>query len=625
MTRLVAVVTVAVVVFASGFSTTVGARGSVATAEQRPAPAGQLHGAVNDDQGRPVTGAVVSVVGVISAFAISDGEGRFLFTSLPPGTYLLRAHQQGFLPVRAVLVQVDPAARVIRGLRLSRMSAPRILTAGAGGAPVSAAPPPAAPTDSAPGAAEAPNGELAWRLRHLRRGVLEDAGVAAMPAREGAAPRESERSWLNGGSAPTGAAAAFADLPFSGQLNLLTGTTFDRPQQMQARDSTAPHGVASASLLAPSPVGQWHLRGALTQGDLSSWTLAGAFVRETPASHAYEAGAAYTTQRYDGGNATALAAMPDGSRNAGTMHAYDHWKVHPRVSIDYGARYAWYAYMEGPGLLSPAAGVTVDAFGISVRGAASSRATAPGAVEFETPSGSDIWLPPERTFASLNRDGSFRRERTTHTEVSAQRTLPGGLALAARAFRQRVNDQLAAVFGLSLTQASASDVGHYYQASTGGVTTNGWGVGVSRSMTGRVRGSVEYTESRATWDAASADITALAALAPMAVRAERERLRDVATTVEADVPQTATRVFVFYRVNAARTTDADGAALPLARRFDVQVRQALPFLSFTNADWAMMVTVRNVFTQGATDASVYDELLVIRPPKRIVGGLTVRF
>jgi hypothetical protein len=37
------------------------------------------------------------------------------------------------------------------------------------------------------------------------------------------------------------------------------------------------------------------------------------------------------------------------------------------------------------------------------------------------------------------------------------------------------------------------------------------------------------------------------------------------------------------------------------------------------------VAVRNLFYEATPGASVYDEILVLRPPKRIVGGLTVRF
>jgi hypothetical protein len=39
----------------------------------------------------------------------------------------------------------------------------------------------------------------------------------------------------------------------------------------------------------------------------------------------------------------------------------------------------------------------------------------------------------------------------------------------------------------------------------------------------------------------------------------------------------------------------------------------------------MLVAVRNLFREELLEASVYDELLVMRPPKRMVGGVTVRF
>jgi len=35
--------------------------------------------------------------------------------------------------------------------------------------------------------------------------------------------------------------------------------------------------------------------------------------------------------------------------------------------------------------------------------------------------------------------------------------------------------------------------------------------------------------------------------------------------------------------------------------------------------------VRNLFYEDAATGSIFDELLVVRPPKRIVGGVLVRF
>jgi hypothetical protein len=39
----------------------------------------------------------------------------------------------------------------------------------------------------------------------------------------------------------------------------------------------------------------------------------------------------------------------------------------------------------------------------------------------------------------------------------------------------------------------------------------------------------------------------------------------------------------------------------------------------------MLVAVSNVFHRELADGSIYDELLVVRPPKRVPGGVTVRF
>ena len=92
------------------------------------------------------------------------------------------------------------------------------------------------------------------------------------------------------------------------------------------------------------------------------------------------------------------------------------------------------------------------------------------------------------------------------------------------------------------------------------------------------------------------------------------------------MPETSTRVIVLYRLSSAFARAASQTSAPaFDARFDVQVRQALPFMDFSSAKWEMLVAVRNFFRDAAAGQSVYDELLVVRPPKRIVGGLTMRF
>jgi hypothetical protein len=104
----------------------------------------------------------------------------------------------------------------------------------------------------------------------------------------------------------------------------------------------------------------------------------------------------------------------------------------------------------------------------------------------------------------------------------------------------------------------------------------------------------------------------------------------VSTAIEANVPETSTRVLVLFRVgNAfarqpASVTENDTGGR-LDSRFDVQVRQSLPFLNFTSARWEMLLAVRNFFRDAASEQTVFDELLVLNPPKRIVGGVTMHF
>jgi hypothetical protein len=84
---------------------------------------------------------------------------------------------------------------------------------------------------------------------------------------------------------------------------------------------------------------------------------------------------------------------------------------------------------------------------------------------------------------------------------------------------------------------------------------------------------------------------------------------------------------MIYKLNAALAAADDSVpSLATARtRFDVQVNQSLPFLNFTNAQWEMLVAVSNLFKEELGETSIYDEALVVRPPKRVLGGVTVKF
>jgi hypothetical protein len=581
---------------------------------------GSISGTVRDETGLPVAGVMVSAIGSTTAVAVTDRNGRFEISTLSPGPYLVRAHLSGYIAPRAQVVEVRASSRAAWSVALRRAGSTQVLAAGLG----EAAEQPPAPSGEPETPDSADRGESIWRLRHARRGILKDSELPDLLV--------LDRNPLAFGSALESsvklATSFFTDTPFSGQVNLLTTGSFDTPQQLFSGDNFS-RGIAYVRLGAPAGAqADWTVRGALSQADLSSWILAGSYTTRVPARHRYELGLSYSTQRYDGGNPFALRDVSDGSRNAGEVYGFDTFTITPALAVTYGGRYARYDYLDNRSLLSPSVEVTVSPVdGFRVSGELSRRAQAPGAEEFLPPADTGIWLPPQRTFSSIERGRRFEAERVTQVGVTVERDF-GGSTLSFGAFRQQVEDQLVTLFGPEVPQRWVANVGHYFVGNAGNVDALGCNIAFRTPLAGRVTGSVAYSMAEAQLEPADR-VGYLILLAPSAVRPRSERLHGVSTSVEANVPETATRVLVLYRVGngfaqPASTPDA-GWASAVDSRFDVQVRQSLPFLNFTSAKWEMLVAVRNFFRENIGHESVYDELLVVNPPKRLVGGVTMRF
>jgi hypothetical protein len=602
--------------------------------------AGSIQGVVQDENGAPVRGAVVWALGATTTFDVTDGSGRFALRTLSPGAYLVRAHLNGFVTSQGKIVDVRPSSRASSSIALRRATTPSsevpVLAAGIGPSGVGDAPPnaPASAPDAAPGAAPAASGnddhgEIAWRLRHLRRGILQDVTEPdAIVADESPAPDTTIFGPSSGrflGSPARMATNFFAGTPFSGQFNLLTTSSFDTPQQLFNGDNFA-SSVAYISVGAPAGSrADWAVRGAISQADISSWVVEGVYSTRGPARHHYDIGLSYATERYDGGNPATLRDVTDGSRNAGAIYGFDTFTITPAVAVTFGARYARYDYLDGKSLISPRVQLTLspgEHFRINTL--VSRRAVAPGAEEFLPPGDNGIWLPPQRTFSSLSSGRPLDAEYTTHFEAELERDLGSASAVSVRAFRQHVDDQLITMFDVEGPGLPPATLGHYFVGNCGAVGARGVSAAFRTHVASRIRGSVEYSLTRAQWnpgDALGYWMLQLPSTSPL----RSDRIHDLATRVETDLPETSTRIVVLYRVsNAFARRHADDEGL-LDSRFDVQVHQSLPFLDFSTAKWEMLLGVRNFFRDAAAGQSVYDELLVVRPPKRIVGGLTMRF
>ena len=603
---------------------------------------GSIAGVVSDDHGGPIAGAMVSALGtVMVAKAITDASGYFSIDALPAGDYTLQAHRTGFLGSARATVRVSGLSPALQRLQLRKLNAPVATTGSTGTSPVPARPIMAAgfglpagtlvdqpdDTESTSDVArdDHPHNETAFRLRHIKRSILKDsAPIVTVIEPEGhiTPPSLFERAM---DSAATLATSLFTDLPFSGEVNFLTTGAFG-PGELFSGD-TLPRGVAYMSIGAPTPAGDWSVRAAMNQGDLSSWIIAGAFQsRGSATAHVYRFGYSYSAQDYLGGNPAALAAATDGSRNVGELFAIDRWAITSAIAVEYGARYGRYDYLRPGGLFSPKVGLTVEPIrNTRVSATVAQRMLAPGAEEFVASETPGPWLPPERTFAPLGGPGSlntFSVERARYVDLLVEHDFDSSYAVGVRRFYQDVDNQLVTLFGLNVPGGPQS-VGHYYVANAGSLGADGWAVRLS-SAGKRVRGSIDYSITRARW-LERGDMADIARLAPAAIRYESEDLHDVTTSVATDIPETATRVFVYYKINTGYTrSDTSQLRAGLDGRFDVQINQSLPF-ELGGTQWEVLLGLRNLFRDPNDPASVYDELLVVRPPKRVVGGFLVRF
>ena len=496
---------------------------------------GRLDGLVTDERGAPLTGAAITAQGTNLQFAVTDDHGRFVFHGLTPGPYLVRAVLPGYSNSRRELVQVLPATPVWQAFRLSRLSLAETSIADR---QVQAAGFPGVSSADSGDATDHDHGGIAWRIRHLRRTVLRDEGpqpIETSPADE--VGDVDLDAWLAGQEFDRLARASsvqsvslgwLPNLPLSGRVQLLTTSSFDSTQQLFS-EGTVPTGVAYFALGAPAGSrSNWAAQVAIAQGELSSWALSGSYAVTIADRHSLDVDVAYGWQRYQGGNPFALSAVATGDRNAGALDIADRWVLGPRAAVTLGTRFSRYAYVEGPAMWSPSMEFRwAPVEGNWVRALVSQQMTAPGAEEFVPSPVGGLWLPAQRTFSTLVPGMAFRPERTRHVELGFEREV-GTLLLTARAYRQDVDDQIVTLFDVEGLERPRASLGHYFVASGGDVEASGWGLGISRPVGSRFRGSFDYSRTLASWTPSS-DLMWAALWAPSARRAtdSHPRLHDV--------------------------------------------------------------------------------------------------
>ena len=576
---------------------------------------GRVSGIVLDESGAGLAGVSILASGTTLAVARSDSRGRFALV-LPVGEYLLRATRDGYLSTYREPIRVEPNRHLQRRIRLTR--GVESMAAAAAAQPEAVAEPAAPVPEDMHG-----HGEMAWRLRHLKRTALRDVAPTPVLEESGSLDRPVPLTrWVDRAIVQTarGASSFLTQTAFTGHINLLATSALAGMSSEGTGDWS--RGIANVFLAAPvGQVGDWSIRGAMAAGDASSWTLHGEYEANKEQRHAVRLAVSYSTQGFTpGGDLTAPVGLPT-SRSVGAVAASDRWRVWPSIALDYGIRFDHYDYLSEPSLVSPHAGLGVEVRpGTVVRASTSQRAIAPGADEFLPPSDTGPWLPPVRTFYPLVLDAPIRSERIRRHAVGLDQEFgPGRSAkLVVEWFAEDTNNQMATLFGMD----ARSDVAPYYVATVGDVAVIGWRVGVEGLIARNVTGQVVYTEGKAQWHGTRA-ATLLRAREPSVARRGRENVSDLRGRVNVTVPATSTHLVIGYQV-----TRLDPTAVWLRSLtddgFDLELRQRLPYQPLTAGMLHLVFTLSTLLHQHDAE-SLYDEILTAEAPARLTAGIQVGF
>lgn len=438
-------------------------------------------------------------------------------------------------------------------------------------------------------------------------GSADDTTTSASARRREVLLRQRRRSVLNereNGTARSASASADTDFDTAGVNGHL---------ELLALPSSGPTSVGTL----PGGAGLVHLSGYITE-DLrvaltglaaesaaTTWRAGAEFEFTAGERHTIEAGAVYGT-RFN--TATTLPGAEIDRRGVGAFRVVHAMKITDTVSTRAGGRLIDAPFLRRSRSIDPEFSILVEeAATPSAKGRAYVRLDFAGDTLFpglEVATGESDGVSLSEGLPILSRD--FMAQRTWSRSAGAGYH-GGATRIEGRLVDQTVSHALL-LFPSALAGAPFASTGRRDRAQTASLM-------LERTLAnGQAQIGVEYGFGR----------FAASETAPNRVR----DFHQVTTRFDAYLRRTGTGIAVFHRIHdGAPVSDGggEGGAKVRAQRYLVELRQDVPFVpSLIGADMAFLVSLRNVYYDDVERRNL-DEFAVKTPPRRITGGIRVKF
>jgi len=558
----------------------------------------EIAGIVATQSGQPLPGALVSVAAENeggSRFAVTDNEGRFHIQEAAPGRYSLRAYLAGFLPSREARVRVSSGV-ISADTLLLRMAA------------------------VAAGPSTGSLSELRWLLQRGRRHVLREREATLRFEED-----PFDLGWDAPGSPLPGA--------LEGEFGFFAGSGSNLGF---SEGSAVDSGVAYTRFELPSTArGDWRAEVRLMESAMASWAASVSYQMDESDGHAPSAGIGY--QRHVYRDTSGLRPPEAPILDADLLHAEEaEWDgaafvadefTTGRTTVSTGLTYRRFSYLGGQSGFAPRAV-------IEYRAGENWSILSGMAARVDAPLGEDPALLSRVAFADLLAvdPARFRRspaQRSVRWQAGASRSIGEQTTLGARAFHETTTDQLMRTF-----ESRPYAGGRFHIRDAGDFSARGFAVDLIRELSpvhrrldlgGRVSFVMAVVREEAPGASGLVEEGLLAAPAGLLAPEDGAPLQDLSAEVSARVRPSGTRFHAVYRLirhpGLIVGPNRDGSS----SRFELELVQLVPFADWSGTEWELSVAIRDLFFQDLLGRSLLDELAVANAPRRVIGGLAVRF